>query len=495
MNLHAASSSGEEVPVARSAGGVGAVNENRLVGVLAATGIVAALMQTLVVPLIGDLPQLLDTSASNATWVITATLVAGAVCTPITGRLGDMYGKRRMLLIVTVPLIVGSLVCALATSVLPMIAGRALQGVGMGLIPLGISAMRDLLPPQRLNSAIALMSSSMGIGGALGLPLAAAVAQNADWRMLFWGATAVSVLVAGLIWRTVPATPVDPAAGRFDPIGAAGLAVGLVCLLLAVSKGGDWGWTDGLTVGLVVAAVAVLLAWGWWELRVTDPLVDLRTTARMQVLLTNVAGVVVGFSMYAQSLILPQLLQLPESTGFGLGQSMLEMGLWMAPGGFVMMAVAGVGARLSSARGPRITLIVGALILAVGYGSSLLLMGSAWGIMIVACICSAGTGFAYGAMPALIMGAVPRSETAAANAFNALTRSLGTAVAAAVVGVVLAQMSVPVGDFTLPTEAGFRTGLLIGCGVALVAATVAAAIPARRSAAADASVPDLVAQR
>ncbi|MFE3293877.1 MFS transporter [Rhodococcus sp. NPDC059234] len=458
------------------------VNPNGLVAVLAFTGIVAALMQTLVVPLIADLPLILGTTASNASWIITATLVAGAVCVPITGRLGDLYGKRRMLLVCTVPLIAGSVMCALATSVLPMIAGRALQGMGMGLIPIGISALRDLVPRERLNSSIALMSASMGIGGALGLPIAAAVTQNTSWRVLFWGAAVLSVVIAGLIWKVVPATPVDPDAGRFDPVGAVGLGIGLVCLLLGVSKGAVWGWTSGTIVGLFVAAIVVLLAWGWWELHTGDPLVDLRTTARPQVLLTNVAGVVVGFAMYAQSLILPQLLQLPESTGFGLGQSMLAMGLWMAPGGLVMMALSPVGAKLSSARGPKVTLFVGALIIAIGYASSMLLMGSAWGLMIVAAICGAGTGFAYGAMPALIMSAVPHSETASANAFNTLSRSIGTSIAAAVVGLVLAQMSVRYGDYTLPTENGFRTGLLMGCAVALVAAAVALAIPNRRTA-------------
>jgi MFS family permease len=465
-----------------------AVNPNALVGVLAFTGIVAALMQTLVVPLIGDLPVILNTTASNATWVITATLVAGAVCTPITGRLGDLYGKRRMLLICTVPLIAGSVTCALATSVVPMVTGRALQGMGMGLIPIGISAMRDLVPAERLNSSIAMMSASMGIGGALGLPLAAAVVQNANWRVLFWGAAALSVVIAALIWKFVPATPVDPAAGKFDPIGAVGIAIGLVCLLLGVSKGAAWGWTSGAIIGLFVAAVVVLIVWGWWELRTTDPLVDLRTTIRPQVLFTNIAGLVIGFAMYAQSLILPQLLQLPESTGYGLGQSMIMMGIWMIPGGLVMMALAPVGAALSSARGPKVTLILGALIIAAGYGSAMVLMGSAWGLMIVAAICGAGTGFAYGAMPALIMGAVPLSETGAANAFNTLMRSLGTSIAAAVVGAVLAQMSVQVGEYTLPTESGFRTGLLIGCGVALAAAVVASFIPSRRP---SAGVPDV----
>ncbi|MFD9681836.1 MFS transporter [Rhodococcus sp. NPDC059969] len=451
-----------------------------LVGVLAFIGIVAALMQTLVVPLIADLPKLLNTTASNASWVVTSTLLAGAVATPIAGRLGDLYGKRQMILICTIPLIVGSVICATASSLVPMVIGRGLQGICVSLIPLGISALRDLLPPERLNSAIALMSSSMGIGSALGLPIAAAVAENASWRVLFWGSAAFSVLILILTWFFVPPTPIHKAGGRFDLIGAVGLTVGLISLLLAVSKGGSWGWTSGITVGLFVTTIIVLLAWIWFERRTDDPLVDLRVTAKPQVLLTNIASIATGFAMYAQFLIIPQLLQLPESTGYGMGQSMLAMGLWMAPPGFVMMAVSPLGARLSAVRGPKFTLITGALVLALGYGSSMLLMGSTWGLVIVACIANAGISLAYGSMPALIMGAVPPSATAAANSFNTLMRSIGMSVCAAVIGVVLAQMTIQTNGHPLPSEAGFRTCLMIGCGVALIAAAIALSIPFRK---------------
>lgn len=189
-----------------------------------------------------------------------------------------------------------------------MIIGRGLQGMGMGMIPLGISALRDVLPPDRLGPAIALMSSSMGIGGALGLPVAAAVAEYASWRALFWATAVLSLAVGVLIRLLVPPTPTG-ARGRIDLVGALGLGAGLICLLLGVSKGADWGWGSGTTLGLLAAAAIVLPVWGWWELRVRDPLVDLRVTARPQVLLTNVASIVVGFSMYAQSLIVIQILQ------------------------------------------------------------------------------------------------------------------------------------------------------------------------------------------
>ncbi|MEV4254160.1 MFS transporter [Spirillospora sp. NPDC049652] len=467
----AAQAAPQEPPAVRSGG---------IVAVLAVAGIVAALMQTLVVPLIGRLPDILHTSASNASWTVTATLLAGAVAIPAVGRLGDLYGKRRLLLVSVIPLVVGSVVCALASSVVPMIIGRGLQGVGMGLIPLGISALRDVLPPERLGGAIALISSSMGIGGALGLPVAAAVAENTSWRVLFWASAVLSAVIGGLIWMLVPATPVRARSGRFDVVGAIGLGIGVVCLLLAVSKGADWGWTSGTTLGLFAAAVVVLLAWGVFELRVSDPMVDLRTTARRQVLLTNVASILVGCAMYAQSLVLMQLLQLPKALGYGLGQSMFAAGLWMAPAGLMMMLISPLGAKLSAARGPKTTLCAGSLVIALGYGVSLALLGSTWGVLVVALVINGGVGLAYGAMPALIMGAVPQSETGAANSFNTLMRSLGTSTGAALVGVILSQMTISVAGHVLPSEDGFRTAMLLGCGVAVVAALVTLTLPRRR---------------
>ncbi|WP_433249317.1 MFS transporter [Actinomadura nitritigenes] len=459
-----------------------------VVGVLALAGTTAAIMQTLVTPLIAELPRILHTGTSNATWVITVTLLVAAVCVPVSGRLGDLLGKRRMLLACSVPLVAGSVVCALSSSVLPMIIGRGLQGMGMGMVPLGIALLRDVVPQERLSSSIALVSASMGIGGGLGLPIAAAVAEYASWRVLFWGSAVLAVAIAVLLWRMIPDVPAAAKGERFDAPGAVGLGVGLVALLLAVSKGADWGWSSGTTLGLFAAAVVVLLAWGLWELRTRQPLIDLRTTARPRVLLTNVASVFVGFGMYASMLIMPQLLQFPEQTGYGLGQSILATGLWMAPGGIMMMIVSPLGGKLTNARGPKFTLIAGALVLAVGYGVSLTLMGHAWGLMLSAMIINSGVGLAYGAMPALIMGSVPMSETAAANGFNTLMRSLGTSIGSAVIGVVLSQMTVTMGGYTLISQNGFRAGLIIGCGIALVSAVIAAAIPAtRRSAISDRS--------
>ncbi|GAA2504686.1 hypothetical protein GCM10023100_13590 [Actinocorallia cavernae] len=451
-----------------------------VVAALALAGTVAAIMQTLVTPLIAELPRILHTSPSNAAWVITVTLLVGGVCVPVSGRLGDLVGKRRMMLICVVPLVIGSVVCALSTSVVPMIVGRGLQGMGMGMIPLGIALLRDVLPAEKLSGSIALVSASMGIGGAIGLPLAAAVAQYADWQLLFWGSAALAVIVGVLIFVVVPDVPAGAKGQRFDALGAIGLAIGLVALLLAISKGADWGWASGTTLALFAVAVLALPAWGRWELRTRDPLIDLRTTARPRVLITNAASVLIGVGMYSFMLIAPQLLQFPKATGFGLGQSMLAAGLWIAPGGIMMMVISPLGGKLINARGPKVALTCGAVVMAAGYALALPLMGTAWGIMLSGIVINSGVALAYGSMPALIMSSVPLSETAAANGFNTLMRSLGTTIGSAVIGVVLAHMTITLGGYTLASENGFRTGLLIGCGVALVSAAVASFIPAPR---------------
>lgn len=451
-----------------------------IVPVLAFAGIAVAVMQTLLVPVIKDLPVLLDTAPSNATWVMTSTLLAGAVSTPIMGRLGDLYGKRRMLLTSLAVMVVGSVVCGFTSDLLTMIVGRALQGFAMGAIPLGIGIMRDELPRERLGSAMGLMSSSIGVGGGLALPAAALVAQHADWHTLFFGAAGLGVLSMLLTLLVVPETSVR-ARGRFDVAGAVGLSAGLVALLLPITKGSDWGWSSPTTLGLFGVAVLILVLWGVMELRISDPLVDLRTTARREVLLTNLASITVGVAFYAISLVLPQLLQLPESTGYGLGQSMVVAGLCVAPLGVTMMFVAPLYARIAARRGPKASLLLGMLVIAIGYGAGIGLMSAPWQTVIIAVVVGAGIGLAYSSLPALIIGAVDPSETGAANGLNTLMRSIGTSVSSAVIGMVLAHMSQRVGTATTPTMGGFRTAFLIATAAVLVGAAVASFLPSQRT--------------
>ncbi|MEU9756975.1 MFS transporter [Streptomyces althioticus] len=459
---------------ARPSGRAGAA----VVPVLAFAGIVVAVMQTLLVPVIKDLPQLLDTAPADATWVLTSTLLSGAVATPIMGRLGDLFGKRRMLVVSLAVMVVGALVSAFTSDLLVMIAGRTLQGFAMGAIPLGIGLMRDMLPRERLGSAMALMSSSIGVGGGLALPAAALVAQHTDWHALYLGAAGLGVLAIALTLAVVPESPLR-AKGSFDLPGALGLTAGLLLFLLPVSKGSAWGWTSGTTLGLFGAAAVVLLLWGLMELRVAAPLVDLRTTARREVLLTNLASIMVGVSFFVVSLVLPQLLQLPTASD-GLGQSMVVAGLCVAPLGLTMMFTAPVYARLSARYGPKVTLIIGLLVIAAGYGGGLGLMSAAWQTVVTSVVLGAGIGLAYSSLPALIVGAVPASETGAANGLNTLMRSIGTSVSSAVIGMVLANTSDVAGGVAVPTLHGFRVSFGIATAAVAVGLVLALFLPGRR---------------
>jgi MFS family permease len=450
-----------------------------LVAVLCAAGISVSLMQTLIIPLIPELPKLLHASPSDASWAITATLLTAAVTTPVFGRLGDLYGPKPIMIVCASVLIAGSLVSALSTSLIPFVIGRGLQGLGIPIIPLGISVLRASVPAERVGSAMGLMSSSLGVGGALGLPLSAAVAQQFSWHALFWFAAGLGVVLLVLFVVLVPAVPVS-SSDRLDPLGALLLAGGLVTLLLGITKGRDWGWTSGTTVGMFAASLAIFAVFVVWQLRFDSPIVDLRTSVRPPVLLTNIASVGVGFAMFALTLIAPQVLELPTDTGYGLGMSMLEAGLWMAPGGLAMMVMAPIAARVAGARGPRFTLFVGCVIIAASYLSGLWLLGSGPQVLALNVLISVGVGFAYASMPALINAAVPMSETAAANGLNALARSLGTSISSAVLGAILAAMTMTAGGHEVPTLDGFRVALIVAAAVSALSAVLTLLIPVAR---------------
>lgn len=448
--------------------------------VLCFGGLSAALTQTLVIPIQSELPGLLHASAVDAAWVVTVTLLAAAVSMPVAGRLADLFGKQRVLVASAAILLVGSLVCALSGSLAPMLAGRALQGMAMGFIPVGISLMREITPPALAGTAMAAMSATLGVGGAIGLPLSAWIVQSGDWHALFWVATALALVVAALSWFAVPHVH-DAQPGRFDVPGAVGLAVGLVSVLVGVSKATTWGWGDARTVGAIAVGLAVLGAWAAYELRQRDPLVDLRTSAELPVLMTNVAAVAIGFGMMAQSIVVPQLLQLPEATGYGLGRSILEAGLWMAPGGLMMLLFAPVSGRLMRGLGAKATLMIGGSVLGVGYLVAYFLMDAPWQLLIASCVASAGVGIGYAAMPTLILDAAPPREAASAVGLNALMRSVGTTVAAAIMGTILTGHTQPLGAFEVPTLGAFQLCFVAGAVAAFVGVALAGTIPRRRS--------------
>lgn len=449
-----------------------------VVAVLALAGMTGSFMQTILIPIQGELPQLLEASREDTAWVITITLLVSAICTPISGKLGDMFGKRRVALVLLSLLVLGSVVAALSPTVVPLIIGRGLQGLGMGVIPLGISILRDVLRSDRLGSAIALVSATLGVGGALGLPISAFVTEHYDWHMLFWFAAVLGAIVLALVAWIVPESTIRTG-GRVDVVGVIGLALGLTGILLAVSRGNEWGWTSSLTLALLIGGIVVLLIWGWLELRIHAPLVDLRVSARGAVLMTNLASIAMGFALFSAQIAFPQLLEMPTRTG-GIGLTLLQASFILMPSGLAMLAMSPVAGRLERRWGPKPLLVIGSTIIAAGYLISVLLDLQAWHILTINLLIGIGIGLGYAAMPALIMRAVPESETGAANGLNTLMRALGTASASAVIAAVLAGSTTTIGGETVPSADGFQTAFLFGLIAAVVCTVLAVLIPKPR---------------
>lgn len=466
----------------RGAGGASARRQRSglLLAVLAFAGLGASFMQTILIPVQGELPHLLDATSDDTAWVITSTLVAAAVCTPVAGRLGDMLGRRNVAMALLLLQAAGAVLAAVSNDVVTLVVARTLQGMVAGVIPLGIAILRDELPRDRLGSGIALVSATLGVGGALGLPISAIVAERFDWHVLFWVAAVIAVVAFVGYAVVVPSSP-RRAPARIDVVGIVGLALGLVGVLIAVTRGGEWGWGDARTLTLLIGGVAVLLVWALFELRVQDPLVDLRVSMRGRVLLTNLASVAMGFALFASNVALPQLLALPRATGIGLGLTLTVAALILAPAGVAMMVMSPVAGRIERRWGAKSLLVIGAAVLALAYGLALVLHAEAWQILVVNVVLGAGVGLGYAAMPALIMQAVPAHEAGAANGLNALMRSLGTTIASAVTGAILARSVTTVGGVTGPSEGGFLLTLWLGLASAILCVVIAACIPRSRA--------------
>lgn len=437
----------------------------RLIAALAVASTGGSFMQTLVIPIQNHLPGLLDASRASTAWVLTISLVAAAVTTPISGRLGDLFGKRTVALALIGLLILGSLVAALSTGLVGLLVGRALQGASMGIIAVAISILGDHPDPRRSTTGIAIVSASLGFGGALGLPLSAWVVQLGDWKFLFWASALLGVITFLGILAAVPASPGTHQ--RVDVLGAIGLAAGLSGILIAVSQGPVWGWASAPTLGLGFGGVAVLLAWGVFELRVAEPIVDLRLLARRRLLLVNLGSIALGFSFFVMEVAFMQMLELPADTDAGLGLTMLEGSLALVPGALAMMALAPVSARLIRGLGGHMATGIGALTIALAYAYTLVWHDAVWHLVLSSTVLCAGLALAYAAIPTLVMAEVPRSVTGSANGVNALMRSVGTSTGAAVTGMVLAATSREHAGAEVPALSGFLVVFALGLVTAL----------------------------
>ncbi len=447
-----------------------------LIAALSVVALTVAVLQTGVVPILGVMSRQLGASAVDVSWVVTANLLAAAAATPLIGRLADLNTKKWLLLAVLAVVLAGSVLAATTTSLPLLIAARVLQGASFALYPIGVSILREELPPQRLMGAMAVISGVLGFGGGAGLVVTGLLMRgDADYHRVFWFMTAFTIVVMAVVLAVVPARP-RGGTGRVDWTGAAGLAVGLSALLLAITQGGVWGWGSVRTAGAAVLSLGVLAVWWWWERRCPHPLVSTAMLARRPILLTNIATVSVGMGLYFGFLGLTGFVQAPAGSGYGFGATVLEASVvFLLPGAIAGFLTALASGRFIDRYGARPVLVVGAAIGVAGFALLALLHSTAWQVIGAGILINAYISLSYGALPALVVQEVDAGETAVATSINAIARTVGASLAAAVVAVLLSRA----GTAGHPPESGFTAIFALGALTGLIALVLIAASRSR----------------
>jgi len=439
---------------------------------LAVAGLVVSLQQTLVLPLLPRLMRELDVSVTEVTWVFTATLLAGAVATPLLSRFGDMYGKKKMITVAMVTLIAGSVVCALSNSLGTLIAGRALQGVSAAMIPLAIGTIRDTFPRERVMSAIGIVSATLGIGGTVGMLVTGIVAQHTDtYRPIFWIGTAAAVIGLVLVFSFTPDVGAR-SGGRPDILGAVLLGAWLVCLLLAISEGGSWGWGSGRTVGLFAAAAVLGAIWVVVEVRVREPLVRMGLLVGPRSLTANLASLLLGFAMFGGFTLISNLVQTPkDQLGYGLSGSVLDVGLYLLPSTFTMMFFSALAGRFERRLGAAFTLAIGAVIVGLSFAYLAISNSHVYDVLIYSGVMGAGIGIAYAALGTLAVQHVPMSQSGIASGINTLVRTVGGSISGAVTATLLTSNTLP--GTEVPSIDGYEMSFIVVAIGGAVAAAIA----------------------
>ncbi|CAN5448458.1 MFS transporter [soil metagenome] len=444
--------------------------ERAFVPVLLFVGAVVSIVSSLGAPLIPRLAERLDTSIGNAQWALTSTVLVAAVASPLLGRMGDGRHRKRVMVASLAVVVLGGALAAVATTLPLLIAGRAFQGLGLALIPLAMAAAREHLPVARSGRVIAALSVVAAAGVGLGYPITGLLADHGGVAMAYWVGTGVSAVALLLAWLVVPDPAPTGPVKSLDLPGAAIIALGLVALLVALDKGADWGWASPRVIVMIVIALALLAAWARFELRVAEPLVDLRLMRRRPVLTANVSGLLLGVVMYISMVCLTEFVQL---SAFGLGESIFVAGLTLVPLSILSASVSRTLPWVTARFGLRPVIPFGALM--VGAASLFFVFGHShlWQMFITTGLLGIGLGYTFAAMPGLIVGAVPPEETSSAMGFYQVSRYVGFAIGSGLAVTLLRAF----GDDGVPTLGSYQATALVTVGLGVLTACVAWLLP------------------
>ncbi|NUR75728.1 MAG: MFS transporter [Thermoleophilia bacterium] len=454
---------------------------NVTLAVLALAGLAYSLQQTMIVPVLPSLRRDLHTSTAWVTWLLTAFLLVSAVATPVLGKLGDQYGKERFLLVSLFVFFVGCFAAIFAWDIWSLIVFRAIQGFGGAVFPLSFAIVFDEFPREKVGSGVGMVSAILGIGGGLGLVLSGVLVDYASWRWLFIvGAAVVGVAAVG-VWRFVPESPVKTPS-RLDPAGAALLSATLVTLLLALTEGPTWGWRSGRVLGLFAASAVLAFAWVRTELRVPEPMVDIRMMLQRTVLFTNLTAIFTGFAMFGAFVLLPSLMQTHRggNVHYGFGLSPTATGLYLLPGGLLGFLAGPAAGRLGTRYGSRLPLVFGLILAAAGISWLALFHSQPVDISVGMVFIGIGVPFAFAAMAKLIVDAVRPSETGIATGMNTVMRTIGSVIGGQVGAAIVSADTIA--HTHVPAESAFIAAFWVSAVVAVIGAALARFIPSHRAA-------------
>jgi len=429
-----------------------------------------ALLQSLVVPVLGQLERELDTSQTTVTWVLTAYLLSASVCTPLLGRLGDAAGKKRMLVLTLVALSVGSLMAALSGSIGWLIVARTVQGAGGGVLPLSFGIIRDEFPRAKVDSGLSVVASLAAVGFGIGIVAAGPIVEVLSYHWLFWIPMVTTALAAVGAATLVPESPVRTP-GRIPLLPAALLSAWLLALLLGLSQGNGWGWGSGGVVALFAGAAVLMAAWIVVETRAPVPLIDMQMMRRRGVWTANAVAGFVGFGVYASFGFLPQFLQTPAEAGYGFSASLTESGHLLLPSAVASFLMGFMTARFVRRFGTRVVVISGTLSSAAAFASIALWHDATWQVFAATTCQGIGSGLVFSSLAGAVIAAVPAGQTGVASGMNANIRTIGGSVGSAVMAGVVTARS---GPTAIPLESGYVTGFAV-LAAAMVSAALAAA--------------------
>jgi EmrB/QacA subfamily drug resistance transporter len=430
----------------------------------------------MVAPALPAIQEDLHTTTTGVTWVLTVYLLTASIATPVLGRLGDMFGKERMLVVVLVMFALGSLVAALSHSIGVLVAGRAIQGFAGAVFPLAFGIIRDEFPPERVAQGIGLISATFGIGGGVGLVLAGVIVDHLSYEWIFWIALMVTCVAIVCTLLFVPESPIKVPA-KIDWVGAALLSVGLGALLLGISEGPRWGWTSAKTLGLFSASLVAFVAWVRFELRVPAPLVDMRMMRRRGVWTTNLAGLLVGFGMFGSFILIPQFVQAPPEAGYGFDATVTEAGLILLPSTAVMLFAGPIAGWLGARAGSRLPLLIGTALAACAFALIGLAHDHRWELYIGTALMGAGIGFAFAAMANLIVEAVDPTETGVATGMNTIMRTVGGSLGGQISATIVSANVIA--GTTIAEESGYTIAFFLSSAVMVLAFCATLLVPVR----------------